>query len=247
MYIINFLRKSCLYSKLRSICKKCILLFSFIIIIFFIFALTSGPYWIIYWLGTSNIKFSGKPEFIIMMGGSGMPSESNLIRSYYASTVAKQFPDSKIIIALPGDTTDLNSALIKIKEELCIRGIDENRIFFENKGRNTREQAIHIVDHYSKRILSEPVGIVTSPEHMKRSILTFRKIGFKDIGGYPSFEYAIECDVKYDDDLLGGNKYVPDIGDNLNLRYQFWNHMKYEIIFIREFLALGYYKVKGWI
>ena len=82
---------------------------------------------------------------------------------------------------------------------------------------------------------------------MKRSILTFRKIGFQDVGGFPSFEYAIECDLKYDDKNLGGNKFVPDIGKNLNLRYQFWNHMKYEIIFIREFLALGYYKIKGWI
>ena len=34
---------------------------------------------------------------------------------------------------------------------------------------------------------------------------------------------------------------------DINLRYRFWTHLKYEILIIREFSALTYYKLSGWI
>ena len=35
--------------------------------------------------------------------------------------------------------------------------------------------------------------------------------------------------------------------DELQYRYQFWNHLKYQVICWREYLAISYYKVRGWI
>ncbi len=63
----------------------------------------------------------------------------------------------------------------------------------------------------------------------------------------PAFENASEADFRFTDDELGGNKLpVPDVGQSMQLRYQVWNHLKYEITFIREVFALTYYKLRGW-
>ena len=58
----------------------------------------------------------------------------------------------------------------------------------------------------------------------------------------------LTADFSFKDDELGGNTtLVPDVGKSMNMRYQLWNHMKYEILIVRELVALGYYKLRGWI
>ena len=91
------------------------------------------------------------------------------------------------------------------------------------------------------------ITIITSPEHIKRSVLTFKKLGFSRSNGYPAFHRAIESDIKYENKDIGGKKYLPDVGNNVAIRYRFWTHLKYEILIMREFLALFYYKLNGWI
>ncbi|HSO89083.1 MAG TPA: hypothetical protein VLQ91_21200, partial [Draconibacterium sp.] len=44
-----------------------------------ILALTEQPFWGYHWLGTSKSELSWKPDIIVVLGGGGMPSESNLI------------------------------------------------------------------------------------------------------------------------------------------------------------------------
>jgi hypothetical protein len=83
---------------------------------------------------------------------------------------------------------------------------------------------------------------------MRRAVLVFRKAGFTRVSALPAFESAIEAKLFFEDDQLGGNKIlVPDIGGNTEVRYQFWNHLKYEILIAREMAAMGYYKLRGWI
>ena len=82
---------------------------------------------------------------------------------------------------------------------------------------------------------------------MRRSMLCFRKAGFEDIGGCPAFEYAIETDMTAIKDDLGGNRLIPGINRSISLRYRFWTHLKYEVLIFREYFALAYYKLKGWI
>lgn len=212
-----------------------------------IFSFTSGPFWIYYWLGTHGCAIKSSPKGIILLGGGGMPSESGLIRCYHTSTLAKNYPEAYIIIALPADTLTSESSIMKMREELMLRGIDSTRIFLEYNGRNTRGQAINCMNMNTSNT-EDTIYLVTSPEHMLRSLKTFRKAGYKHIGGYPAFEYAIESNLEFEDDKLGGKKgLTPDIGGNINVRYRFWTHMTYEILIIREFSAMAYYKLRGWI
>jgi len=186
-----------------------------------------------------------KPESIVLLGGSGMPSESNLMRSWYASRAAEAFPESMVIIVMPGNMNDSVSTPYKMEKELVVRGISADRIRFETNGTNTRSQALRCASLLDKK---QPVMLITSPENMRRSILCFRKAGFEKINGLPAFENAAEADFSFNDDELGGNRaFIPDVGDNLQVRYQLWNHLKYEILIAREMTALTYYRLKGWI
>jgi uncharacterized SAM-binding protein YcdF (DUF218 family) len=211
-----------------------------------ILSFTSAPFWGYYWLGTSACKDEIKPNYIIVMGGSAIPGKSGLMRTYYAAAVANRFPEARIIISLPGETQDSASSVNLMKRELELRNIAPERISQETKGKNTRFQALELI----KMIPSteESVILVTSPENMRRALLTFRKAGFQNLNGLPAFEQTIDFDLVFNDKELGGRKrFIPEIGHNTQIRYQFWIHLEYEIMIIREIVALGFYNLKGWI
>jgi uncharacterized SAM-binding protein YcdF (DUF218 family) len=208
-------------------------------------AFTSLPFWGLHWLGTSKSELTWEPKTIILLGGGGMPSESNLIRSWYTEKAASTFIEATVLIAMPGMVNDTLSTPQLMQKELLTRGINIERIKFEAKGKNTRSQALNCATVLNR---DEPVLLVTSPENMRRSVLCFRKAGFKKVNALPAFENATEADLTFKDDELGGNKkMVPDVGKSINLRYQVWNHLKYEITFAREIMALSYYRLRGWI
>ena len=214
-------------------------------VICILLALTTLPFWGYYWLGNSKSGLKQEPATIILLGGGGMPSESNLIRCWYTEQAAKYFNDCNVMIVMPGDISDSLSTPRLVKKELRLRGINQSRMMFESNGTNTRSQALNC-----KKILnpSDPVLLVTSPEHMRRAILCFRKTGFNKVNALPAFENAIEADLKFNDDELGGNKtLIPDVGQSIQIRYQIWTHLKYEILIAREIMALTYYKMRGWI
>lgn len=231
-----------------------------------ILAFTSGPFWTWYALSTKRAAVHRPPQYIILLGGGGMPSESGLIRSWYAAKAANYFTRAKIIIALPGDTSDRNSSVNGMRQELILRGIAPGRIMIEDSGTNTRAQALNIfkrisnieqgtlnietnrnsnfVDQYSK---FKSLLIVTSPEHLYRAVCTFEKAGFSRVDGLPAFETAIESDLTFSTKKLGGKKLIPDIGGNIALRYQFWTQLHYETLILHEWMAIAYYWVQGWI
>jgi len=254
MKILSFLIKS-----LR------ILLISFgaVFLIFILLAFTSAPFWTWY---NFSVRYAGihrPPDYIVILGGGGMPSETGLMRTWYGTRAAHYFKRAKIIIALPGDPADSLSSLSLMKKELTLRGITDDRIFLMDSGANTRAQAVNmheIITNYELRITnslttsphhhitsSSAILIVTSPEHLTRAVLTFRKAGFLKVDGVPAFETAIESDITFSDRMLGGREWVPGIGGNLTLRYHFWTQLRYEELMIREYLAMVYYKMKGWI
>lgn len=237
-------------TKIKSIYFLRLLRNFFVLIGIFFFvclvlAFTEQPYWGYHWLGTSKSELKWEPKQIILLGGGGMPSQSNLMRSWYTEKAAKLFPQAKVIVAMPGLITDTLSTPQRMKLELIQRGVSADRINFESNGTNTRSQALEC-----QRIIKmqEPILLVTSPEHMRRAVLCFKKAGFEKVNALPAFENAAEADFSFIDDELGGNKtLVPDVGNNMNMRYQMWNHLKYEILIAREFFALSYYKLRGWI
>lgn len=210
-----------------------------------VLAFTEQPYWAYHWLGTSKSEMKWKPETIVLLGGSGMPSQGNLMRSWYAGKAYVEFPEARVVIAMPGKLGDSLSTPNKMKDELILRGVLPQNIDFESEGTNTRSQALYC----SEIIKPEtPVLIITSPENMRRTVLCFRKVGFGKVNAMPAFENAAEADFSFDDDDLGGNTIlVPDVGKSINVRYQVWTHLKYEILIAREVAALAYYRLRGWV
>lgn len=210
-------------------------------------AFTTLPFWALYHLATGNSKIEKKPEIIVMLSGAGIPSENGLIRAYYTAKLALECPAALVIVAVPGDTTDSLGDPRRVAAELRLRGVDPERIRFECTGKNTRGQALMIAGIIKPEKRSASVTLVSSPEQMKRAVLSFRKCGFTCVSGLPTFESSLETDLTFNDNNLKGNNIVPPIGNNLQVRYQFWNHLKYEVIVIREYFALTWYKIRGWI
>ena len=209
-------------------------------------ALTTLPFWAYYSLGTGNSKITRPPVTIVLLSGMGMPSADGLLRSYYTSKLAIANPTAKVIIVIPGNLSDSASDPIRFASELVLRGVNKQAIAFENEGRNTREQALKMAQKIPTQ-LNQPVTLITSPDQMRRAILAFRKCGFTDISGLPTFDNSLLADLTFADSALKGNKLAPPIGKNQQMRYQFWNHLRYEVIVIREYFALCYYKLRGWI
>ena len=136
-----------------------------------------------------------------------------------------------------------------MKKELILRGISPERILLEDSGTNTRAEALNVLKivsniEYRKK---SSILLVTSPEHLYRAVLTFKKAGFLKVDGVPAFEKSIEADLTFNARKLGARSWVPDVGRNITIRYQFWIQMDYEFLVLRESIALLYYKVQGWI
>jgi uncharacterized SAM-binding protein YcdF (DUF218 family) len=240
--------KQTILNRIGGALRVCFLSMGVLFLMVLILSFTTLPYWGYYWLGTSQSKITGKPDYIVLLGGGGMPSESSLMRTFFVHRAAVESPESRIVISIPGDPTDSLSTARLVAAELVLKGISPERILYEQTATNTRSEAIQLQQFNQEILTDKAILLVTSPEHMRRAVLVFKKAGFTKINALPTFENAIEANLFFDDDKLGGNKtLVPDIGDNTAVRYQFWNHLKYEILIAREMAALGYYWLRGWI
>ncbi|HAG17331.1 MAG TPA: hypothetical protein DCG69_12540 [Bacteroidales bacterium] len=218
-----------------------------ILLIAIIFSYTVWPYRLEARLAAAKRFIPENTEFIVLLGGGGIPSEASLIRTYHTAQAAKLFPMAKIIIALPSDMKDSTSSILMMGKELTMRGIRKERIYFENIGTNTRSQAVYIQEQFFHDNLRAGVLVVTSPYHILRAVSVFEKLGFESVGGYPAYEKANQKESTFSPAKTGGNKYVPNIDKQAGIRYSLWAGMQKEILVLREYSALAYYRLKGWI
>lgn len=214
-------------------------------LIMIILSFTDYPYLVYHWLGTHNSEITETPDYIVVMGAGGMPGPEGLMRCHFAAKSAHEFQEAKVIVALPSEEENFNqSDTYRMFKEINLKGIEEQRFIFETRGTNTYFQAKEIAT-LLENSLNKNLLIVTSPEHMYRCILTFKKCGFVNVEGLSSFENS------YDDDLLltkdERSKKIKDVNRNLSLRYNMWAYLKYQIDVAREFIAIGWYKWKGYI
>jgi uncharacterized SAM-binding protein YcdF (DUF218 family) len=226
--------------------KKLIFISGIFGLLFIILSFTSLPFWAHYYLGISSEPLEENPDVMVVLGGSGMPSSESLMRTYYASEAALKFPEARIIIALPGDTIEPLSSVRLMARELVLHGVDSSRISYENIGTNTRWEALNIKQRFYPD--SSPVVLlVTSPAHIYRSVRTFQKAGFEKVGGLASFGKAHEDALEFDAAELGGQFGVPDVGNQMGLRYAVWSRLHIQISVFREYIAIAYYWLMGWI
>ena len=207
---------------------------------------TDYPWRIYRWFSMPEAQLQVAPEYIVVMGGGGIPSESGLMRTYYGAEAAHRFPDATVVIALPGDPTGETGALGRMREELERRGVARDRIQFEPRGTNTRSQAIEWRRQWDAEEVAAPVLIITSPEHMRRSVRTFQRAGFLEVGSVAAYDTSIESDLALDEDGVDSGFALKSVEGSLFVRYQFWHGISYLGRSAREAVALLYYKLKGW-
>lgn len=190
------------------------------------------------WENDSTAKF--RPDYIIMFGGAGMPSESNLIRIYYTAELANKL-NKPVILVHPEDSV----CQAEMTNYLTRNGIPADSILYMTGGSNTRSQSVFLADSFPQ-LKNASALIITAPEHLSRTLKCLKKCGICGIRGIGAFESTVDFDLTLDKRKLKGNQFVPDI-ESTNLRYTFWNYLKLEIICVREYFATAYYWMKGWI
>ena len=216
-----------------------------IFLILNILALTPAPFYMHRCLGEDSAwkKDSTKnfyPDYIIMFGGAGMPSESNLIRLYHTAELARKL-NKPVILVHPEDSV----CQVEMTIFLTRSGIPTDSILYMTGGSNTRSQSVCLADSFPQ-LKTASALIVTAPEHLSRTLKCLKKCGISNIYGIGAFESTVDFDLTLDKQKLKGNTFVPDI-ESTNLRYTYWNYLKLEIICFREYFATAYYWLKGWI
>ncbi len=219
--------------------KRVLIAVGIVFSLMIVLAFTDLPFYAYADLGTVESNYTQSPETIILLGGEGMPSADGLMRCYITAEKALYYTETEIVIALPKNPGEKNPMVASelMAKELIMRGVEATRIHFESTGTNTHEQAQILSQklQQSKRLL-----IVTSPEHMTRAVACFYAEGFEFVGGSPAFEFDLNPES------LKNNKnelFAP----SLAWRYNLWSYLQYEIRVGREYTALAYYKLRGWI
>jgi uncharacterized SAM-binding protein YcdF (DUF218 family) len=222
-----------------KVLKRLLLVIGLLASFLLVLAFTDLPYFAYHALSLNHQQLSGKADVIVVMGGDGMPSPDGLLRLYYGSEAAKENPNATVVIALPKNEDGSLTQLELMADELELKGIGRNRIVFEPNGFNTRSQAQEIRQLFEAET---KLLIVSSPEHLYRAIRSFEKVGFTEVGSLPTFEKPSD-EENLKDKTDKKDKRVR----NLSLRYNLWSYLQYEIRVLREYCAIAYYWVKGWI
>ena len=170
------------------------------------------------------------PRYVVVLSGGGIPSESSLIRAYYAAQFGRGLTGTTFVVAMPADQDPEHNSVGRFRDELVLRGIPADRILMETHGRNTSEQAGNIRQLIGAAALQDPLVVVTSGFHVRRAMLCFRKQGFARVAGLDAASIGAEADP----------------GWFAFLRYRFWSHLRSQIAIIRELSAIVGYKVCGW-
>lgn len=229
--------------KLITCIRVCLLSGGVVLFAALVLPLTPVPWNWLRSLASPGENATGKPDFIVLLGGGGIPSESGLTRTYKAAEAARKYPGARVIIAMPVEPGEKNPGLVE--KEMMMRGIPENRLKREPKGRNTREQAMEVAKLAGS---NRPViGLVTSPEHMTRVWRAFEKAGCTRLVAYPSWPEPIKADLDYKEGDLGGIPLAGIVGGSDMVKYKFWDNLIILIKCTRESAGLLYYRVMGWI
>ncbi len=247
---------------ISKVFRKVVFLSGLISLLMLLIALTELPFWGRYHLGQyKNIAEESRlkeekqaiqkevgdsiseaviqPDYIVMMGSSGMPGKNALLTAYYMAYWAETYPESCVIIALPDDTTQ-QGHLYQLEKELRLRGV-KNKIQYESQGINTYWQVHNIAQMIDKEA---SVLIVNLPELIYRSAKCFEQHHFKKIYTWAVYENNLNEDLLY---KKSSNSLNTMIEEQHQLRYQVWNHLKYELNLLREYMAITYYYLNNWI
>ncbi|MBI1865456.1 MAG: YdcF family protein [Nitrospirae bacterium] len=172
---------------------------------------------------------TSEANYILLLPCGGVPSSCMLMRAHKAAEEHARNPKARIVVSHKVDGPFETSSLRQIRDELVFRGVPADAILLETKARSTAEHAKYIKEAGFGDIGKDRYLIVTSPTHIRRSVMVFRAAGFKHIYAAPAF------------DVYGSE----DLGAGLFLRYGLWGSLALEIEVVRELIAIGWYKATG--
>ena len=238
----------------------------------------TGVPWACYrWLSEDGGEgFAGAATHVWVPGGSGVPGRSALIRTWYGAEAWKRDGGKGVVwVTLPlgeGESRDARA----YAGELRMRGVAEEGVRVLGGGRNTREQAVRVVEalRAERREGAARVEVATSPEHVRRCVGALRKAA-KEAGVAVEVRGRAAMDLSLDDAALewdaeeleegarvvgrtaGGEAIVEveraggegagGVGGAMWLRYGVWGNVQYSVDAAREGAALLYYRLKGWV
>ncbi len=211
-------------------------------------------------LGELPEPSSQPPTHILVMGGSGIPGPSGLMRTFYAAEAAGLHPDADVLVAMPLDANQSEASQAYL-QEIQLRGVLPERLSILSGGRNTREQALRMLEHLGQDATNAVVLIVSDPSHIRRTAACLRKVGVPHLAAMPAHPLSIEdpmiwrvremqaqsCSEPVPGAPSAAQPLVPDVGSSLVLRYSLWNNLAYSHDSFREYCALLYYRLLGWI
>jgi uncharacterized SAM-binding protein YcdF (DUF218 family) len=201
---------------------------------------------------------AGEPSHILVMGGSGIPGESGLCRTFFGAAAARRHPQARVLLALPLPTNE-SFAARAYYDELRLRGVPARRLRVLAGGRNTREQALRLAETLADAPPGAHVLIVTDPYHVRRTAACIRKAAADRqvdvrLSALPVFQLSIDDPLAFRAEELDAagpapaiRAAVPDVGPALRFRYDVWANLNYAVDVLREGTALAYYRLRGWI
>ena len=139
------------------------------------------------------------PTHILIMGGSGIPGESGLTRTYYGAQAAAQYPDATVLVAMPFSAAQSDASRAYL-DELKLRGVSAGRMHILDGGHNTREQAVRLAETLVDCTNEVRVLIVTDAEHIRRTAACIREACKEEgvkilLGALPAEPFSIEDPV----------------------------------------------------
>ena len=244
---------------LFRLARGTVCLFGLLFLLFIALQFTPYPWRAYKGLAVVPAPCHKSPSHILVMGGSGIPGESGLTRTFYGAQAAQVHPDAEVLVAMPLDPHESYASQAYF-DELRLHGVAPERIRILAGGRNTREQALRLAASLAGQTNLFHILIVTDPEHIRRTAACLRKAGAQHgvavhLDGFPVFQLSNEDPLEFIAQDLDDHETpapaaraaVPDIGATLHLRYNLWVNLHYTQSALREHTALIYYKLRGWI
>lgn len=209
-------------------------LLAFVLTAAVFFAVFGIPGRFVNWMTAGDAELGSPARTVVVLGGGGIPSETGLIRTYYAAQYGLSATNSTnvtFVVCLPSDIDPEKDSVGKMRDELVLRGIPGESILLEHYGRDTYQQAVNVRKLLGKEASRLPLLVVSSPYHARRALLCFRRAGFEEVA------------------CLAAHGVEPraDMGRATRARYGLWGGLVAEVWYARELVALAYYKLRGWI
>lgn len=184
------------------------------------------------------VDLPARIDGIVVLGGDVNPRMmrlrpatpgSDASRQIAFADLARRYPSAKLVYSggsgqlIDREDTDADGA----RRLLPMLGLDPARVIFEDRSRNTWENAV-----FAREMAQPKDGevwlLVTSAFHMPRSVGCFRQAGWRGLIPYPV-----------------GYITPPDVTANWSPALTFDGRMRELNVAIREFVGLVYYRLAG--